>query len=203
MKAKFGVFLSLFLLLLASDCQASGVVAPVSPQTFSSVLYKTFILNVYPYTQEEERWILVQTNPHETDRSFNHLAYHQKLLRSFMAAGWQPYLFPKYSDEYPGHFDLEEIGIGNGILVYKPLSGRGKIERFFQLIVDFDLGIQADIMINFPSRNKFTFLTTMPIFGDSHLWNTFKYRGEPEEEYIRNNIIERFEEKLRQTHNYR
>jgi hypothetical protein len=203
MKAKFYIFIPLLLLLFVQGHgRASGVVASSSLRSYSSVLHKTFILDAYPYNQEEEHWILVQTNPHEAEKNFNHLEYHQKFLRFFMDAGWQPYLFPKHSDEYPGYFDLEEIDIGNGVLAYKPLSDRGNLKRFFQDVVDRDLGIQADILINFPSGNKFTFLTTMPIFGDSPLWNTFKYRGESEEKFIRN-IVERFEEKLRRTHNYR
>lgn len=203
-----GKYLVIGLMLLwcsaAVNCQASGVVGPKAEDIYSSILYKSFTLNTltYPYSQEEERWIVLQTHPHITDKNFNHRKFHKKSLQHFMDAGWRPYLIPNSYNEDLNTLGLDEVVLGSGLAVYRDIQPTPKHQGDFQIITDRYLGLEGDVIITFEDRKNFTFMATMPIYGDSPMWNTFKYRGEPIDKFIRKKIVERLENKLKEVHNY-
>lgn len=200
--------LALFIIssLSPGTAKAVDISAPPAKRSFTTVLYKPYRLNKYfsgdRGNQIQEVKIVLRTNPHETDRHFDSLQFHKIFLSALESAKyrWQALYLPTSFRHQINAGGWEVIGLQDGITAYRPVHPESKHDRWLTPIVDYDLGLTADIELNFPSRNKLTILTTLSVLGDSPLWNTMKYRGGSFEKYA-HKVLDKFEEKLKENHN--
>ncbi|MBN2683744.1 MAG: hypothetical protein JXR40_00560 [Pontiellaceae bacterium] len=199
------LFFSVFFTLGAFALEISS---PQTQRSFSTVLIKKFRtdgdMSGSRDGQIQEVKIVLRTNPHESDRGFDHRRFHELFKTTLERKyGWQTLLFPISDREYlNAELGLDPVALAGELIAYKPLrSGQGQSDLLTP-VVDVDLGMAADIDLNFPARNELVILAALSVLGESPLWNTMKYRGEPMEEYVRE-VLDNFEEKLKENYNLR
>ena len=209
------VFIISLVIFISSTClYAGGVVTKTNSSVYSSILHKEFFQDKYG-GESVERWILIQTNipafelnsarkeAKKRNERFNRdfqnkyvLEIHQKLLNSFYD-GWYFYLLAQ-NDEV---IFRNSINLGNNIYVYKnqPKVFKHKVIP----IVKYSLDAQPDIEIIFNDSGNLSFWVTIPDADPSPLYNRFKYRGEKLEKFFRNNVFQKYEERLKINNRYK
>lgn len=175
---------------------AGGLVSDTSPAAFSSVLHKTFKESKYKGAKIE-KWISVQTNIPDFPVRIDFFEFHKSLCDSFVDNGWEYYFL---SEDHSELFE-QVVSLGNGIYVYRDQSRRHR--RPLVYVVDYKFDVIPDIEINFLDRNKLTFNVTIPEVSQDEMFNTFKYRGEPLEEFFKKNVVSQYELRLREHNHYK
>ena len=182
------------------------ITSPPSVPSFTSILFKQYRVNEYMAGaddgQIQEVKIVLRTNPHETDRRFDHLKFHKLFLSALQSRkhGWHVLFLPTSLRHQITADGWDPVNLQDGLVGYIPVYPATGDDAWLSTIVDYDLGLEVDIDLNFPARNKLTILTSLSVLGDSPLWNTMKYRGEPMEEYVEK-VLDKFGEKLKEKYN--
>lgn len=180
-----------------SSAFAGGVIAERSQASYSSIIYKDFTKDNFEETIET-RWILIKTNPSFVPGQIDHLSLHSVVLTVFENNGWRAFYLSDPEDPDIFNDRSDAVFLNSNISVFKDrkVHGRKKTEK----IVEYNFPFRPDVETVFDDRARLSFSVIMPEFGDSSMWNTFRYRDEGVEKFFQKTIAEKLEKKLKDNH---
>ena len=199
-----------FLFLVPALSLARGIVLEGSTGVYLSILYKQFTPIKYGGKPKIE-WISVQTNvPRFKTVVPDYKKFHgEEVIETFLINDWRCFYIPikAVREHFSGRKNFKRnlpgrINLGNDIYVYeKPVQERS---GWTQAIIDYRINSVPEIEINFDDEGrKLFFHVIMPIYGDSETWNKFDYGGGPVKKFILEDVVKKYEQKLREEEGYK